>query len=97
MSFGVNIPGKTNPIDDLEYKTEKGAKNINYYLKIVPTTYQRTDGSTLTTNQFSVAQHEKVLFLEFIMNALIYLCTKYKKIKFIIIKCSWMDQNHYKF
>ena len=61
LSFGVNIPGKTDPIDDLFYETEQGARNINYYLKIVPTTYQRIDGSTLSTNQFSVSHHEKVM------------------------------------
>ncbi|XP_069160300.1 endoplasmic reticulum-Golgi intermediate compartment protein 3-like [Procambarus clarkii] len=59
LSFGVNIPGKTNPIDGSEFKTEKGPKTINYYLKIVPTTYEKVDGSTLSTNQFSVTQHQK--------------------------------------
>ena len=63
LSFGVNIPGKTNPIDGLEHNTEKGPRNINYYIKIVPTTYQKIDGSTLTTNQFSISQHEKVKWL----------------------------------
>nr|XP_053628893.1 endoplasmic reticulum-Golgi intermediate compartment protein 3-like [Cherax quadricarinatus] len=59
LSFGVNIPGKTNPIDGTEFKTEKGPKTINYYIKIVPTTYEKVDGSTLSTNQFSVTQHQK--------------------------------------
>ncbi|XP_042236903.1 endoplasmic reticulum-Golgi intermediate compartment protein 3-like [Homarus americanus] len=59
LSFGVNIPGKTNPIDGTELKTEKGPKTINYYIKIVPTTYEKVDGSTLSTNQFSVTQHQK--------------------------------------
>ncbi|KAG7160546.1 Endoplasmic reticulum-Golgi intermediate compartment protein 3-like [Homarus americanus] len=45
LSFGVNIPGKTNPIDGTELKTEKGPKTINYYIKIVPTTYEKVDGS----------------------------------------------------
>ncbi|XP_050727756.1 endoplasmic reticulum-Golgi intermediate compartment protein 3-like [Eriocheir sinensis] len=59
LSFGAKIPGKTNPIDGTEFKTEKGPKSINYYLKIVPTTYEKIDGSTLSTNQFSVTQHQK--------------------------------------
>lgn len=60
LSFGAKIPGKTNPIDGTEFKTEKGPRSINYYLKIVPTTYEKIDGSTLSTNQFSVTQHQKV-------------------------------------
>ncbi|XP_071525804.1 endoplasmic reticulum-Golgi intermediate compartment protein 3 [Panulirus ornatus] len=63
LSFGVNIPGKTNPIDGTEFKTEKGPKTINYYIKIVPTTYEKVDGSTLFTNQFSVTQHQKNLLM----------------------------------
>ncbi|KAL7648063.1 UNVERIFIED_CONTAM: hypothetical protein RMT77_001680 [Armadillidium vulgare] len=59
LSFGQNVPGKTDPMDGFEYKTEKGAKTINYYIKIVPTTFQRRDESLLMTNQFSVTQHEK--------------------------------------
>ncbi|XP_047495356.1 endoplasmic reticulum-Golgi intermediate compartment protein 3-like [Penaeus indicus] len=61
LSFGYNIPGKTNPIDGTEFTTEKGPKTITYYVKIVPTTYERVDGSTLSTNQFSVTQHQKSL------------------------------------
>lgn len=60
LSFGINIPGKTNPFDGTELRTEKGPKSINYYIKIVPTTYERVDGSTLLTNQFSITQHQKV-------------------------------------
>lgn len=61
LSFGTNIPGKTNPIDGMEFNTEKGPRTINYYLKIVPTMYEKIDGSTLSTNQFSMTRHEKTL------------------------------------
>ena len=33
---------------------------FNYYVKIVPTTFARLDGSTFVTNQFSVTRHSKV-------------------------------------
>ncbi|XP_066951335.1 endoplasmic reticulum-Golgi intermediate compartment protein 3 [Macrobrachium rosenbergii] len=61
LSFGINIPGKTNPMDGTEFNTEKGPRSVNYYLKVVPTTYEKVDGSTLATNQFSVTQHSKSL------------------------------------
>ena len=31
----------------------------HYYIKIIPTTYVRQDGSTVFTNQFSVTRHSK--------------------------------------
>jgi len=34
-----------------------------HYIKIVPTTYVRADGSTLLTNQFSVTRHSKKVSL----------------------------------
>ncbi|XP_076069663.1 endoplasmic reticulum-Golgi intermediate compartment protein 3 [Oratosquilla oratoria] len=63
LSFGINIPGKTNPLDSFILQTDKGPKTVTYYLKIVPTTYEKSDGSTLMTNQFSVTKHEKSLSL----------------------------------
>ena len=35
---------------------------FQYYIKIVPTTFARLDGSTFVTNQFSVTRHSKVKF-----------------------------------
>ncbi|XP_025160500.1 endoplasmic reticulum-Golgi intermediate compartment protein 3 isoform X2 [Harpegnathos saltator] len=59
LSFGLNIPGKTNPMDDTTTVATEGAMMFYYYIKIVPTTYVRADGSTLLTNQFSVTRHSK--------------------------------------
>lgn len=36
-----------------------GAMMFQYYIKIVPTTFMRLDGSVLSTNQFSVTKHSK--------------------------------------
>ena len=38
----------------------KGSEMFQYYIKIVPTTFARLDGSTFVTNQFSVTRHSKV-------------------------------------
>ncbi|XP_011256945.1 endoplasmic reticulum-Golgi intermediate compartment protein 3 isoform X2 [Camponotus floridanus] len=63
LSFGLNIPGKTNPMDDTTVIATEGAMMFYHYIKIVPTTYVRTDGSTLFTNQFSVTRHAKQVSL----------------------------------
>ncbi|KAH0946797.1 hypothetical protein HN011_002564 [Eciton burchellii] len=59
LSFGLNIPGKTNPMDDTTVVAMEGAMMFYHYIKIVPTTYVRADGSTLFTNQFSVTRHAR--------------------------------------
>ncbi|KAL6257406.1 hypothetical protein P5V15_010978 [Pogonomyrmex californicus] len=63
LSFGLNIPGKTNPMDDTTVVAMEGAMMFYHYIKIVPTTYVRADGSTLVTNQFSVTRHAKQVSL----------------------------------
>ncbi|XP_012270092.1 endoplasmic reticulum-Golgi intermediate compartment protein 3 [Orussus abietinus] len=63
LSFGLNIPGKTNPMDDTTVVASEGAMMFQYYIKIVPTTYVRSDGSTLLTNQFSVTRHYRPVSL----------------------------------
>jgi len=40
--------------------TNIGATVFQYYIKIVPTLYQRRDGTVFSTNQFSITKHEKV-------------------------------------
>ncbi|XP_011501635.1 PREDICTED: endoplasmic reticulum-Golgi intermediate compartment protein 3 [Ceratosolen solmsi marchali] len=57
LSFGTNIPGKTNPIDNSTVIASEGAMMFYHYMKIVPTTFMRLDGSILQTNQFSVTRH----------------------------------------
>ncbi|PNF20099.1 Endoplasmic reticulum-Golgi intermediate compartment protein 3 [Cryptotermes secundus] len=61
LSFGKNIPGKTNPIDGSDVIAHEGATMFQYYIKIVPTTYVRKDGAVWQTNQFSVTRHQKVV------------------------------------
>lgn len=61
LSFGRNVPGKTDPMDGTLGLAEKGSEMFQYYIKIVPTTFSRADGSTFVTNQFSVTRHSKVI------------------------------------
>ncbi|XP_051169555.1 endoplasmic reticulum-Golgi intermediate compartment protein 3 [Leptopilina boulardi] len=59
LSFGINIPGKTNHLDNTTITATEGAMMYYYYIKIIPTTFVRKDGSLLSTNQFSVTSHSK--------------------------------------
>eukprot|EP01129_Flabellula_baltica_P015855 TRINITY_DN8219_c0_g1_i1.p1 TRINITY_DN8219_c0_g1~~TRINITY_DN8219_c0_g1_i1.p1 ORF type:complete len:374 (+),score=72.53 TRINITY_DN8219_c0_g1_i1:30-1151(+) len=58
LSFGANFPGIQNPLDGVEKKwEEKESPLYEYYLKVVPTTYE-SDGN-IKTNQFSVTEYER--------------------------------------
>jgi len=61
LSFGRNVVGKTDPMDGVVGLAEKAASMFHYYIKIVPTTFSKADGSTFVTNQFSVTRHSKVV------------------------------------
>ena len=49
------------PLDGVTGHADQGATMFQYYLKIVPTTYARADGSVFLTNQFSVTRHQKIV------------------------------------
>ncbi|XP_067121839.1 endoplasmic reticulum-Golgi intermediate compartment protein 3 isoform X2 [Centruroides vittatus] len=59
LSFGRNIPGKTDPLDGTSQTDEEGGVMFQYYAKIVPMMYSRSDGQTLHTNRFAVTRHRK--------------------------------------
>ncbi|KAL0274450.1 UNVERIFIED_CONTAM: hypothetical protein PYX00_006870 [Menopon gallinae] len=60
LSFGVNIPGKTNPLDGTVGLCTEGTTMFQYYIKIVPTLYYYDQtGGMILTNQFSVTRHQK--------------------------------------
>ncbi len=65
LSFGRHVEGLRvpPPLDGVVGYTDEGATMFQYYLKIVPTTYARADGSVFLTNQFSVTRHKKVVSL----------------------------------
>lgn len=61
LSFGKDFPGMVNPLDGT-YKdhARTGVQGMwQYYVKVVPTTFTRSLGRTLQTNQFSVTEHFK--------------------------------------
>ncbi len=60
LAFGTIYPGLTNPLDGM-VKTvlpEVGQSGIfQYFVKVVPTIYEFTDGKQIVTNQYSVTEH----------------------------------------
>lgn len=66
LSFGKEFPGILNPLDGVAKgrettPTEEGLGMYQYFIKVVPTTYEALDGKVLNTNQFSVTEHYKGL------------------------------------
>ncbi|XP_028142557.1 endoplasmic reticulum-Golgi intermediate compartment protein 3 isoform X1 [Diabrotica virgifera virgifera] len=62
LSFGDRIESHThNPLKDIEVFASEGSTMFQYYLKIVPTAYVRRDGTIISSNQFSVTKHQKVV------------------------------------
>ena len=60
LSFGRNVVGRTDPMDGVQGIADKPSSMFHYYIKIVPTSFTRVDGSIFDTNQFSVTRHHKV-------------------------------------
>ncbi|KAL5292205.1 ERGIC3 family protein [Megaselia abdita] len=64
LSFGQKIDfANTHPLDGMVEEGDSSGKSqmFNYYLKIIPTTYVKKDGTTVTTNQFSVTRYKKII------------------------------------
>jgi len=65
LSFGQKIESIPshggNPLDSTESAAGEDATMFQYYIKIVPTLYQRRDNSVFSTNQFSVTKHNKII------------------------------------
>mmetsp|Transcript_57518 Transcript_57518/g.135342 ORF Transcript_57518/g.135342 Transcript_57518/m.135342 type:complete len:416 (-) Transcript_57518:75-1322(-) len=61
LSFGEDFPDRVNPLDHVDRKTNASSAMFQYFIKVVPTTYQYLDGTVLKTNQFSVTEHFRSL------------------------------------
>lgn len=58
LTFGENIPGKTNPIDGMTGVAIVESTMFQYYLKIVPFTFEKRR-EVILSNQFSTTRHQK--------------------------------------
>ena len=57
LAFGRPYPGVVNPLDGHTEVDLAGASMVQYFVKVVPTTYTFLDGTSLSTNQYSVTEH----------------------------------------
>jgi len=62
LSFGSEYPGLINPLDGVKKHWKKDISPMyQYFIKVVPTTYEYTYGASSNTNQFSVTEYERSL------------------------------------
>ena len=73
LSFGHEYPGMDNPLDgylELDEGQEGGNTMYQYFVKIVPTHYWKSNGTVLRTNQYSVTKHKRKIKLSIAENGL---------------------------
>ena len=59
LSFGVHYPNRVNPLDGAAAVVKDGSGVFQYYVKVVPTTYQFASGLSLDSCQYSVTDQFK--------------------------------------
>lgn len=60
ISFGVEYPGMVNPLDGhTEQMDKETARMFQYFIKVVPTRYEKISGQVTSSNQFSVTMHKR--------------------------------------
>jgi len=57
LGFGDKYPGLHNPLDDVKKIMFQGSGLFQYFVKVVPTIYERENKEKIMTNQYSVTQH----------------------------------------
>ena len=75
LSFGFEYPGMDNPLDghlevDGDSDKREGNSMFQYFVKIVPTQYWKSNGTILKTNQYSVTKHRRQVKLTLSENGL---------------------------
>ncbi|KAL7717282.1 Endoplasmic reticulum-golgi intermediate compartment protein [Entamoeba marina] len=59
LSFGEVFPGMVNPMDNLVKVDDSNNSMYQYFVQIVPMTYNSLDGTTIQTNGYSVTEHSR--------------------------------------
>ncbi|KAG0131645.1 endoplasmic reticulum vesicle transporter-domain-containing protein [Tuber indicum] len=67
LSFGDYYPKLVNPLDGVVSKTDENFHKFQYFLSIVPTTYEsQTSGKSLLTNQYAVTEQSRKISSHFV-------------------------------
>ena len=59
LSFGVHYPSRVNPLDGATAILQNGSGVFQYFVKVVPTTYEPARGPKIHTHQYSVTDQFK--------------------------------------
>ena len=59
LSFGVHYPNRVNPLDASKAVLKEGSGVFQYFVKVVPTTYEFASGLALDSCQYSVTDQFK--------------------------------------
>jgi hypothetical protein len=59
LSFGVHYPSRVNPLDGSQAILKDGSGVFQYFVKVVPTTYEFAGGPSLDSCQYSVTDQFK--------------------------------------
>ncbi|KAI9224497.1 endoplasmic reticulum-golgi intermediate compartment protein 3 [Blastocladiella britannica] len=60
LTFGPVAKGISNPLDDVQLMQLNGDSHlVQYFIKVVGTEFRYLNGSTVSTNQFSVTEHAR--------------------------------------
>lgn len=57
LSFGDHYPGIRSPLDGQTRALKDTHGMQQYFIKVVPTKYERLDGTVISSNQYSVTEH----------------------------------------
>jgi hypothetical protein len=60
LRFGETV-GFSNPLDGVKKKATGAWSKFDYFIKVVRTDFTYLNGSVISTNQFSVTEHDKVI------------------------------------
>ncbi|KAI3649608.1 hypothetical protein MP228_005240 [Amoeboaphelidium protococcarum] len=62
LRFGDQVDGVVQPLDNYQRLSDlQGSIFFQYFIKVVPTQVKYLNGSVITTNQYSVTQHERAM------------------------------------
>lgn len=62
LHFGQDFPNNINQLDGQSRNVKDDYAMHQYYIQIVPTLYKFLNGTSIQTNQFSVTEHQRLIY-----------------------------------
>ena len=64
LGFGEDLPGVTNPLDNVHNELARGTGQYVYYIRVVPSTYRHLNGKSIHSNEYSVTEQLTMVDLQ---------------------------------